>query len=356
MKILIGDILKSTCSTLVNTVNCVGVMGKGIAKEFKEKYPEMFEDYVLRCEKKEVKPGEPYPYYDLLSGTMIINFHTKDHWRSASRLDYVIKGLDWFADNYNKLNIESVAFPPLGCGNGGLEWMTVGPIMYRKLKDLPIEVEIYAPYSATRKEISVDFLENSVIKTSNVKGYKLGSYNKYWNLLLYSIQQLNNDRYSLHVGRTIYQKICYILTAVGIPTGFVFSKSEYGLFSPEAKNALLILANNNLINEETKGKMIEINVSESFVLDKNAFSSDDFEKVNKALDLFYRFKNTESAEIIASILFASSELKNSGSVNADKLMHYLQEWKPRWNNDEYRNLLMEYSIELASMKWLSLSN
>lgn len=111
MVVKIGNMFESNCSTIVNTVNCVGVMGKGIALEFKKKYPEMFMEYVLKCDRGEVKPGIPYVYQD--NGISILNFPTKDHWRSPSRLSYVIDGLNWFVDNYEKYGIDSIAFPPL---------------------------------------------------------------------------------------------------------------------------------------------------------------------------------------------------------------------------------------------------
>lgn len=117
-KILVGDLFASKAQTLVNAVNCVGVMGKGVALEFRNRYPDMFNDYKQRCAKGMVKPGVPYLYTDL-TGTSILNFPTKDDWRSQSNIGYVISGLQWFRDNYEKLGIQSIAFPPLGCGNGG---------------------------------------------------------------------------------------------------------------------------------------------------------------------------------------------------------------------------------------------
>ena len=83
MKIIVGDILQSKAQTLINTVNCVGIMGKGIALEFKKRFPEMFQDYVERCERKEVRPGVPYLYKALLP-PQIVNFPTKDHWKTVS--------------------------------------------------------------------------------------------------------------------------------------------------------------------------------------------------------------------------------------------------------------------------------
>jgi len=132
---------------LVNAVNCVGVMGKGIALEFKKRYPAMFEDYVARCKRNEVRLGEPYLFRDL-SGALIMNFPTKDHWRSPSRLKDIDDGLEYFAKHAADWGVTSVAFPPLGCGNGGLAWADVESLMYRNLAELPIEIEIYTPRSS----------------------------------------------------------------------------------------------------------------------------------------------------------------------------------------------------------------
>ena len=354
VKVLIGNLFDSTCSAYVNTVNCVGVMGKGVAKEFKLRYPEMYQDYVLRCKNGQLKPGLPYEYYDFLSGKIIINFPTKDHWRSPSRLSYIIDGLNWIKQNYSSLGLNSIAFPPLGCGNGGLDWRDVGPLMYNMLHDIPIDIEIYAPYDTKKEYLSSEYLsKNKTDPDRDIKGKTLQPYNRNWDILLYVIQELNKDRYSLHVGRTIYQKICYILTISGIPTGFVFQKSSYGPFSVEAKKALAVLYNNNYISEKENGKMLEIHVNDSFKFDETMYDEDTREKINRAFDLLYRIKNTESAEITASVIFAYNDLKaNKKEVKDEDILTYLFDWKKRWNNKEYETILKEYIVELAGMNWI----
>lgn len=99
MKILVGDILKSKAQTLINTVNCVGIMGKGIALEFKKRFPEMFEDYVENCERKKVKSGIPYLYRSLFP-PQILNFPTKDHWKSVSRISDIELRLQRLLQHY----------------------------------------------------------------------------------------------------------------------------------------------------------------------------------------------------------------------------------------------------------------
>ena len=154
---LIGDLFESQAQTLVNTVNCVGVMGKGVAEQFKQRFPAMFEDYKSRIDPKTVRLGEPYLYRDL-SGLQIVNFPTKDHWRSPSRLADIEHGLDYLVAHIAEWRIPSVALPPLGCGNGGLEWSEVGPLTYRKLHELPIDVEVYAPYGTPKQQLTEEFL------------------------------------------------------------------------------------------------------------------------------------------------------------------------------------------------------
>lgn len=144
LQVLTGDIFASRAQTLVNPVNCVGVMGKGLALRFRQRFPAMFDDYAARCERKGVRLGEPYLYRDP-AGTMVLNFPTKGHWRSPSRLVDIERGLDSFVSHYADWSIESIAFPALGCGNGGLAWSEVEPVMCGRLRDLPIAVEVYAP-------------------------------------------------------------------------------------------------------------------------------------------------------------------------------------------------------------------
>lgn len=136
-----GNIFESECETIVNPINCVGVMGKGLALEFKKRYPKMYKDYVARCNANMVKTGQPYLYKS--SDKNILNFPTKYHWRNPSKLEYVTKGLDWFVDNYQELGIKSIAFVPLGCGLGGLDWNIVKREMINRLQELPIKIIVY---------------------------------------------------------------------------------------------------------------------------------------------------------------------------------------------------------------------
>ena len=123
----IGNLFSSKCDWLVNTVNCVGVMGKGIALEFKNRYPAMFENYRNICKKGLLRPGKLWVWRG--EDKNILCFPTKDHWRYPSRLEWIEQGLIKFLDNYKRLGIKTIAFPLLGCNNGGLSESIVLPMM-----------------------------------------------------------------------------------------------------------------------------------------------------------------------------------------------------------------------------------
>lgn len=137
-----GNIFESSCQTLVNTVNCVGVMGKGIAFEYRHRFPAMYQAYARLCSQRSLKPG----LLQLWNKTdpWILNFPTKNDWKHPSKLSYVEDGLRKFANTYNSKGITSIAFPQLGTSAGGLEWRDVKGLMYSYLQPLPnLDIEIY---------------------------------------------------------------------------------------------------------------------------------------------------------------------------------------------------------------------
>lgn len=137
-----GDLFQSPAQVLVNTVNTVGVMGKGVALQFKRHFPDMYEKYRELCEKGEFNVGSLWLYKS--PNKWVLNFPTKGHWRQPSRIEYVESGLRKFVETYSSMGIHSIAFPPLGCGNGQLDFSSqVQPLMEKYLQPLPIEVFVY---------------------------------------------------------------------------------------------------------------------------------------------------------------------------------------------------------------------
>jgi O-acetyl-ADP-ribose deacetylase (regulator of RNase III) len=143
-----GNLLDAPVEAVVNTVNTVGVMGKGIALMFKEKFPENFEAYAEACKAREVQVGRMFitAGVELGGPRWIINFPTKKHWRQPTKLEWVRDGLIALKEVIRQKQIKSIAIPPLGCGNGGLDWSVVRPLIERTLGDLPgVEVIVYEP-------------------------------------------------------------------------------------------------------------------------------------------------------------------------------------------------------------------
>lgn len=146
-----GNILSADAEALVNTVNCVGFMGKGIALQFKKAFPDNCKAYERACREEEVRPGRMFVFETaaMFNPKYIINFPTKRHWRGKSRLEDIEAGLKALVAEVKRLGINSIAVPPLGCGLGGLDWNTVRPMIERALSEAPdVEVILFEPAGA----------------------------------------------------------------------------------------------------------------------------------------------------------------------------------------------------------------
>lgn len=358
IKVLIGDMFDSRAATLVNTVNCVGVMGKGVAAEFKKRFPQMFEDYAARCAAKQVKPGEPYLYTDML-GTSVINFPTKDHWRSPSRLADVEHGLDRLVAQAGVWELRSLAVPPLGCGNGGLDWEQVGPVMYAKLSQLDIPVEIYAPYGTPQSQLTASFLGQSS-NFDGTHGRTQQKLNPQWLALIEVVFLLQRQPYANPVGRTIFQKIAYLLTEQGVATGFTFRQGSYGPFSAELNDAFKVFANSNLIEEQTLGRMVAVRAGPAYEGLRTRYA-DVLEahqsRISRTVDLFSRIKSTAQAEEVSTVLYAARKLKQEKTrqVSEAELLEFITEWKGHWNTHEKRSALLDAIRNLEMLNWVRLT-
>ena len=156
-----GSIFNSDCDAVVNTVNCKGVMGKGLALEFKYRYPEMFLDYKLRAEKGEIKIGKLTLWDN--KDIKIINFPTKFDWKYPSKIDYIKEGLNFFKSHYRLWGINSVAFPGLGTDQGGLNFKEVVSLIKDCLGSEEISIEIYE-YTSDSKDRLFEKLSGKMAK------------------------------------------------------------------------------------------------------------------------------------------------------------------------------------------------
>jgi len=353
-QIKIGDILKSDAHTLINTVNCVGIMGKGIAEEFKKQYPAMFRDYKEKCDHRLVKPGVPYLYKELLP-PWIINFPTKDHWRSVSKIQDIDKGLSIIVAHYKEWGIQSLAVPPLGCGNGQLLWEDVGPLIFKYLHEVEIPVEMYAPFGTPSNQLQINFLEKRV-KAKKDKIRQNDKLNPAWLVLIEILHELEKHPYKTAVGRTFFQKIAYVATEQNVPTEFDFGQKSYGPFSMKVKPAIAALANNGLILEEKKGNMFKLSVGPQYHRARIRYK-DEIEKYRKVIDrtadLFSRM-NTDQAELTTTIFYSSRQVKKEKpeKVTENDIFNYVKEWKKRRRPPLEDDKIGSAIRNLAMMKWL----
>ena len=192
--------------------------------------------------------------------------------------------------------------------------------------------------------------ENKVNKT----GVIYEKINNNWLLVLQLIKKLEESEYNIKVGRTIFQKICYVLSRYGTDIGVEFSKGTYGPYSADIKKIITILSNNNLIYEKEYGKMMLITVSKDFKIDKSLYSQKDIENVNKTFQLFKRVKDTNQAELITTILFSFDSLKETyHEVTENMIYQYILEWKKRFSGYQSELKIRELIKSLTGMNLIA---
>lgn len=188
-----GNIFTTECQTIVNTINCVGVMGAGIAYEYKLRYPQMFNKYKKYCSNGSISIGKLWIYNLEKSDnsgnySKILNFPTKDHWKYPTKREYLEKGLEKFLDTYSEKNIKSIAFPLLGADKGGLDENTSIKIMKDYLSKCEIPVEIWRFDSKAKDDLydkfKTEFIKNSDSVLMEKSGLRIDAINKIKNALV----------------------------------------------------------------------------------------------------------------------------------------------------------------------------
>lgn len=223
-----GDVLKSHSDALVNTVNCVGVMGRGVALQFKNAFPENFEAYAKACKRHEVQPGRMFVFDTgrLMPPRFIINFPTKRHWRGKSRIEDIEAGLEDLVLVIKARHIKSIAIPPLGSGLGGLDWNEVRPRIQQALEGLPdVNISVFepagAPATATMAHV------RAVPKMTAGRAALVELINRYLGGLM------DPDVTLLEV-----HKLMYFLQAAGEPLRLNYVKAQYGPYSDNLRHVL----------------------------------------------------------------------------------------------------------------------
>lgn len=330
-----GNILDSNAQALVNTVNTMGVMGKGIALQFKKAYPNNYKAYEKASKNEEVKVGKMFVTLDSNTTTgerIIINFPTKTNWRKPSEYIYIENGLDNLIEVINNKQIKSIALPPLGAGNGGLNWEKVKKLIEQKLGHLNIDIYVYEPTMQIQEH-----LMKERVKLTDARA-----------LLLYVLYDLvKNGEY---VSEFSSEKICYFLQKFGAKKYFKleFEPNFYGPYSGKVRFVL------NAINGSYVMGYSDMNkkpfepltlVGDAFETVKNHIenSSELLEIANKTIIFLRGFYSDFALELLSSIDYISTK---ENTLDKQTISKGLEKWSDRkrtlFSNPKYLELSLRH--------------
>ncbi len=316
-----GNILNAKADALVNTVNCVGVMGRGIALQFKKAFPEVFKAYEAACKRGEVEPGKVLtcdlnrfdpPHY-------VINFPTKKHWRGKSEVVYVEAGLDALIEEVRRLNLKSIAVPPLGCGLGGLEWDEVRPRIERAFASLPdVRVLVYEPAGAPSPEEMAR--ESRTPKLTEGRALLLGLMKRY----LSAVMDPTVSLLEIH-------KLMYLMQESGQDLKLTFAKGQYGPYGENLRHVLNHIEGHFIIgygdaqdNPETpiEPKSEAMAISDEF-LDHRPKVHERFDRVARLID---GFETPFGMELLTTVHWVAL---HEGAKDVDEAAQRSYEWNDR---------------------------
>lgn len=327
-----GNMFKEPVQAIVNTVNCVGVMGKGVALEFKNRWPSNFKAYKKLCDAKGLKPGQMFVFdtrelFESAGPRYLINFPTKNHWRSKSKISYVEDGLDALADTIRNYDIKSIAIPPLGCGNGGLDWAEVKSLIVSKLSELEgVDIVVFAP----REEADEPEHVNSSFQMTYARAVLLKSLND-----LERFFDGSFDRISL-------QKITYFLQVLGVDFKLKFSRNLHGPYSDTLRKAFISFEQHGMIKGFTTGdRQTHVTnsgcaVADEFLAKRDGSSDEIIDRLSK---LIQGYENPYGLELLTSVHWLAH---NENHRPVEKVIEEMKGW-----NENKRNLFDEKAIRTA---------
>ncbi len=293
IKIVRGNILEADAEALVNTVNCVGYMGKGIALQFKKAFPENFKAYERACKAKSVRPGKMFVFKtgSMWNPRYIINFPTKRHWRGKSRIEDIEAGLQALVDEVVKLGIRSIAIPPLGCGLGGLDWNTVRSMIEKAFSSLPeVRVLLFEPHGAPEaKEMPVRTRRPRLTPARA--------------LFIMLIQQYAELSYRLTLLEI--QKLAYFLQEAGEPLHLRYEAGIYGPYAHNLNKVLEILEGHFIRGYgDTQKPDVEIELLPGAARQAGDFLNShqtSLDRLNKVSELIEGFETPYGMELLSSV-------------------------------------------------------
>jgi len=334
IKYVKGNLLEAEAEALVNTVNTVGVMGKGIALQFKERFPLNFKLYADASKKGEIITGKMFVVKEnsLNGQKIIINFPTKTEWYKKSQYSFIENGLKDLVNVISNYQIKSIAIPPLGCGNGGLDWNKVKLIMEKYLENVESKIYIYEPNEKVKEILQ----KEERIKEVNLTPARA--------MLLYALAKYEERGETPSVFAA--NKIAYFLQESGEPLRLQFIPYTYGPYAQAVEKVLYAMNGKYLTGlEQMKAKPFEPlelkydKFKEVTNYINHQLSSIQRERLESVLKLIEGFESTLSLEILSSIHFLMSKDKN---ITVKQLLEQIQSW-----NDRKKNLIKEEYISIA---------
>jgi len=314
-----GDLLQSGAEAVINTVNCVGVMGKGIALQFKQAFPRNYDAYRRACDAGEVRLGEMFVFDtgSMINPRWIINFPTKGHWKAKSRLSDIETGLEDLKRVILENGIRSIAVPPLGCGNGGLDWAEVEPVIRRALGDLnEVDVRLFAPGAAPK----VDEMRVGTTRPNMSRGRALV-------LTLLGLYGAAGYRHSL----LEVQKLTYFLQAAGEDLKLGFQKYQYGPYAENLNHVLQRIEGHFIRGYGDRSQAAEIAVLEGGRQEAEAYLAGDEaarDRLDRVAELIAGFETPYGLELLSTVhwvLIHDAE----ASGDPDRVVQAVHAWNPR---------------------------
>ncbi len=313
-----GDILREEAEALVNTVNCVGVMGRGIALQFKNAFPDNFKAYAAACKKEEVQPGRMFIFETrkLTNPRYIINFPTKRHWRGQSRMEDIEAGLTALVETIRRYEINSIAIPPLGSGLGGLDWSEVRLRIEAALQPLTdIHVSLYLPQGAPDNEKMVHNRAVPIMTAGRAALVEL--MNRYLAGLLDPFVTL------LEV-----HKLMYLLQEAGEPLQLKFQKGPYGPYAENLRHVLNAIEGHLVSGYADGGDSPNkhLKLVPGAIEDATNFLQqypDTRARFDKVADLVEGFESPFGLELLSTVYWI---IKNESINSLDDVVKYTYTW------------------------------
>ena len=335
-----GDILKADAEAIVNTVNCVGIMGRGIALQFKKAYPTNFRAYETACKAGEVQPGRMFVHETgKFTPRFIINFPTKRHWKGKSRMEDIDSGLAALALEIEERGIRSIAIPPLGAGLGGLDWNAVRPRIETALRDLTdVQVIIFEPNGAPEQ-----------VRSTDVPPMRHGSA-----ALVLLMNRYLKGLMDPFVTLIEVQKLMYFMQEAGQPLKLNYAKHLYGPYADNLRHVLHKVEGHFVAGYSDGGDAPDkqLTVVPGATEDAEAFLADDMEtrgRFDHVADLVEGFETPFGLELLATVHWLA---KYEGATSADLAVTKVHDWNDRKKQFTPRQIGLAYDV-LQSKGWLA---